>query len=237
MHSRFLAALGAALLSLACSESTLPTQGGLDGGDGGRDAAQSAVDGAPRRDHDIVMARCGRPAFGSDWLLVPTATTNGGGTECSRREDCTEEPHGLCVGSAEGQCRYPTNPATGSCELDADCFAEDGGTCSEHKEIRRTQCQYDACAVDGDCPTGSACMCADDRQGPACVKGGCTTEDDCPNGQTCLEDQVNWPSLRHCTTPRDQCAKDEDCGPDFWRVCGFNEQLGAWTCMQRVIAE
>jgi len=112
-----------------------------------------------------------------------------------------------------------------ACETHADCTAGDNGRCvsggSVAGYVAATQCEYDECVDDADCPLGTACLCGTNNR---CVPATCRLDEECGAGQRCLlrdpdpysscPYQPNSHPLRpefRCTTPSDECSSDEDC--------------------------
>jgi hypothetical protein len=75
------------------------------------------------------------------------------------------------------------------CESDSDCGQGTNGRCFLNGGPVTdcgTNCSYDACASDADCPTGEPCACrasAADSAANSCLTGGnCRVDSDCGDG-------------------------------------------------------
>jgi hypothetical protein len=101
----------------------------------------------------------------------------------------------------------------------------------------------DECRVDADCPTGSACICADEMTpGPGvglevknrCLPTDCGSASDC-GGFLCRVDSIpclNWwvPAAVRCTTASDDCMYNSTCAGAPWGFCDYDEIDELFTC-------
>ena len=122
------------------------------------------------------------------------------------------------------------------CESDGDCGQGTNGRCflnSGPITDCGTNCSYDACASDADCPAGEPCACrasAADSSANSCLAGGnCRVDSDCGPTGYCSPSQVNnfcfCPSPALCAdgsgacyagNQQVSCACGDSCGHSYF---------------------
>lgn len=131
---------------------------------------------------------------------------------CYADDDCEGE-HKVCDETAR-TCVFTDD----YCEKTEDC--EGIKVCRDHKCVRKTTGQGEACDSDSDCR--EELICSDDD---VCVlpeqPQGCTRTEDCPGNQVCRQNS--------CVTPSVQCSEIGDsCDPDADKAIG-----DGFTCLDR----
>jgi hypothetical protein len=101
------------------------------------------------------------------------------------------------------------------CTQDADCTTGINGRCFEVGPMAcMTDCSYDTCFSDSDCPSNQPCECrqsASDSTANQCETGGnCRIDADCGQGGYCSPSQVNNFCL--CPSPA-LCGPGTSCSP------------------------
>lgn len=129
------------------------------------------------------------------------------------------------------------------CTNNADCLqsSPSGATCQLSSSPTTSQCSYDACVQDSDCPSDGVCLCQTSAVGNsstyhpvhnACVTGNCRTDADCPNTGCSPSDYGPAPEGTvvgyYCHTAHDECVNDNDCRPSH--VCVFSSSVSHWAC-------
>jgi hypothetical protein len=129
---------------------------------------------------------------------------------CFGDSDCNKGTNGRCV-------VYPgTRSASGGAG-----FFIDG--CS-------SECTYDECFSDVDCPGHVPCDCRVFGYGTNVCRTGsrCSVDSDCGPGGFCSQDLSN---LYYCHRPGDVCFNDRDCQQgEFGARCRFNTDTSQWQC-------
>jgi hypothetical protein len=155
------------------------------------DAARAPADAgsADSGPYTIYAAsECPLRRFPSGLEVKPTKACSGRTGECwvqvCRNEaDCTDRAFGRCYG-----------------------FMYDAGA------IEYTNCAYDGCRTNADCPAGTICACAFEGL-LQCVRADCLIDANCPAGEQCVRadfcGQPLGPFL--CTSPADECRTNDDC--------------------------
>lgn len=130
----------------------------------------------------------------------------------------------------------PTECVQDACHLDADCSRGFGCECGSGEGADRNRCiQLDTCLTDADCEKGSRCQC-DSTRPNYCMPSNCDTAAEC-DGKACSESSpIHWGGQagRYCRTPKDTCAKDEDCKTPQGRAqqCVYDGAQSLWTCVE-----
>ena len=129
------------------------------------------------------------------------------------------------------------------CVQDSDCADGTNGRCLLEGKPCDTNCSYDTCFSDSDCPDNQPCECRDSASSFVpnfCVTGSnCRVDADCgPNGFcspsvigsiTCGYDPAVIASGYFCHKEQDSCVDDSDC--DSSSICAYSPQSNHWTCV------
>jgi len=147
--------------------------------------------------------------------------------------------------AAPGTCGGSGNLSTFQCTSDPQCAdAGPTGRCSSDAPapFAGCHCTYDACASDGDCPSGQLCACHGSAflygEGNECMPGDCRVDSDCGPGGYCSPSQSTGGcgglAGYYCHTAGDQCVDDSDCPmPDAQPAvpaCMYSSAAGYWQC-------
>ena len=104
-----------------------------------------------------------------------------------------------------------------SCQSDSDCVQSLLGVCAQaHQLPGYCGCFYGYCEKDGDCGSGSICLCGG-PVGGTCVPATCTSDSDCPTGLLCVSSSLSCGGGRSafaCQGVSDECLGDGDCPLD-----------------------
>ncbi len=189
-----------------------------------------------------------------DGHAKPLASSDGGvEVETPKGGLGAPDVHRVMSSQCSGE-RPPGDPLPGvtvNCGKDADCTAGNNGRCNKTNmghgrapDPTTNDCSYDRCAGDGDCKNAGPCNC-DTRTGNYCEAGNCHIDADCGGGQFCgrANDDSHWGHCfsrggYYCTTPKDDCRKDSDCGAGGnafegkGKRCAYSQPAGKWTCVQ-----
>jgi hypothetical protein len=184
---------------------TSPTPGRPDGA--------GVSDGAGVRvpvNHRASGALC--PAGrGPGSTTAPYCSTDGGPSTAALNDPRVCESDDQCTEGANGRCFLDGGPVT-------DCG---------------TNCSYDACASDTDCPANEPCQCrasASDPTANSCLTGGnCRVDADCGPGGYCSPSQIEnfcfcpSPALcpdggTHCYAGQTEvpCSCGDSCGHSYY---------------------
>jgi hypothetical protein len=223
----------AVLLFFACGQGLL--------GCGGSTASGGATDAAPSGEVSADAAGGGTDAAG----VGPEAA--GGRSEAAAGR--VPSKHRSTSSPACAPTPIPADPvipdaglvpgANFACHVNADCTQGMRGRCVLYDStmgpsgIAGTQCVYDECLKDTDCPAGGVCSC----DGNSCLAGNCRVDSDCGPGRFCSpsEDPCSSPPLQvigyFCHTAADECIDNTDCDPaKFQSTCIFDMSVGHWNC-------
>lgn len=170
--------------------------------------------------------------------------TNGGARPVPnqhRPADTTcPEQRGAGLASVSDSCFGPGFGTVG-CMQDSDCMGGTDGRCLGDRHPCVTNCSYDTCFSDSDCPSNQPCECrqsASDSAGNACMVGSnCRIDADCGPGGFCSPSIVESDCSSRsqdtgygyfCHTPQDSCLNHSDCDPRA--NCVYSLQAARWTC-------
>lgn len=139
---------------------------------------------------------------------------------------------------APGNCQFTGQGAP--CTMDSQCTAGTDGRCVMlGGPVVSCQCTYDACMHDGDCATGSTCVCHGSPyvggEGNTCVAGNCRVDADCGPSGYCSPayDTMSCGGLLgyFCHTAGDQCVDDADCqDAGTYDYCTYSQTASRWQC-------
>ena len=136
---------------------------------------------------------------------------------CARDSDCTKGTNGRCgvfsYVNLEPQPGSDADPTPGV--LTVGCESE---------------CSYDECFSDDDCPGHVPCDCrASLFLTNVCRKGSnCNVDSDCGQGGYCTP----YKDAYYCHRPGDVCFNDDDCPQGQWGAgCVFGTGAGQWQCV------
>ena len=206
--------------------------GGTGGGSGGTIAAGGVGAGGtggttPTRDAGIARDAASRD---SQHDALDALSCADRGVETAKRTPLRHRSTGATCSSQRApgivcNCVVPNGPW--ECNQDSDCTAGMSGRCLTGP-VPSTQCSYDTCLSDSDCPARIPCHCriSDTSTEP----NTCLTGSDCRVDSDCGPDGFCSPSAcgpYHCHTASDTCLDDSDCFP---AVCNFVPQQGHWVC-------
>jgi hypothetical protein len=191
--------------------------------------------------HEVYDAACGGERIAQEYRIQPTVSCavrrDASGTVtltrdctvadyCASADECTEQPGGVCRGSAYAACEYAGFDEEAPCERDTDCSALPGGSCAVHigggtehcyptGECSTTPlqtCVYPAlgqpCASDADCAAAPGGICRRTLAFTECGYNECDAHADCGPAARC-----ECQGVRRCV-PSD-CFADTDCAAGY----------------------
>jgi hypothetical protein len=186
-----------------------------------------------------IGAGCGgkTPAPAQSDALAARVPRNhrAGGATCPADRAAGTTTSTLC--GPDGGSTLVAVPGPRLCGSDTDCTAGTNGRCNLEAApftTCATNCSYDACHSDSDCPDNRPCDCRSSGTSPAsnaCLTGGnCRVDSDCGAGGYCSPSQVDnfcfCPSPALCpadaglSCPADgvpvSCACGDSCGHSFY---------------------
>jgi hypothetical protein len=189
--------------------------------------ASASLDGAPPPDDtgDADVPQGHRPAAlccpvtrDPGGTCAPDAAIEASSALCSRDSDCTKGTNGRCLVYEVVWLMPPpgslTDATTGffpGCE---------------------SQCTYDECFSDDDCPGHAPCDC---RASPYLTNvcrtaSRCSVDTDCGPGGFCTWNQQHTAAF--CHHPGDACLNDRDCVQgEFGARCTFFTSSSQWQCI------
>ena len=154
--------------------------------------------------------QCATPVAAGDYSCASDCGEGAAAPGCTRDSDCTSGVNGRCIAS------------------------EFGGPAGQTPSY----CTYDACANDGNCPTGQLCACHGSayvgRVGNTCFASNCRVDADCGSSGYCSPSQATQScgqsSLAgyYCHTREDACVNDGDCAEG---ICGYDTTKQSWQCL------
>jgi hypothetical protein len=141
----------------------------------------------------------------------------------------------------------PAEDAGVPCTTLADCLDAGEPDYGPYKACLGGQCSYQQCLTDSDCPTGTACGCANQFGGNAihtntCVPSQCRVDSDCEGGVCSPSSGAYCGSLTgfYCHSAADTCETNADCcggdggEPEFMQ-CVYDTTLGHFACQAAMV--
>jgi hypothetical protein len=127
----------------------------------------------------------------------------------------------------------------GCCSTDNDCDGGSNGRCERLGTLNIGACTYDQCVTNGDCMTGTTCLCAaNDVETNRCLPSSCRLDSDCGAGCGCSPTWDMTCGARdgyvgvYCHAEGDDCVNDSDCHTDagIAGYCAFSKDANKWVC-------
>jgi hypothetical protein len=253
-----------ALAACAQADSTPPdTSGGGVAGAAGAAALSDAewreLTGPRPGVHEVYSSACAEQPIGQDYRVIPPLECierrdeEGRSTlirdcaiadYCTTAADCTAQPRGVCTGSMNDACVYPSVEQGAPCARDTDCNALSAGACTPRIEgggqlcyptgecsVTPMQgCTYPAllqpCVRDEDCTAAPGGSCQRTISFARCAYNECDVGSDCGPAARCECFGVRQCIPASCFADS-ECEAGHRCEPTLALVCGnLNAPVG-----------